>query len=281
MTLAMESSDETFAAWQHSNLVATSREFKVALAGPVVFGWRLRSIGAPVTTPEGHDRWLRVVSDYPDYACGEGWNGNSDANVVTGVAKPYVLAVTEWDDDGRRQRAELATLLPGTPVAESDVARETVDLPERWWVELRRTLDTLRTTTTDRVYASQKRLTARAKAAFGSDLPVRRWETVHGDLHWHNLHTRPFGLADWELWGRGPVGYDAANLYCHSLLAPDLARRVWEVFADVLATHDGHTAQLAVGARILRRITISGDYPDLEAPLQRHLASLTDAPATH
>ena len=46
MTLAMESSDADFTAWQQANLARAASEFDVALAGPAVFGWRLRSIGA-------------------------------------------------------------------------------------------------------------------------------------------------------------------------------------------------------------------------------------------
>ncbi|WP_020500990.1 hypothetical protein [Sciscionella marina] len=276
MTLAMEDSDEVFTAWQRANLANAARRFGVLLAGPAVFGWRLRSIGAPVTTPDGTQRWLRVVSEYPDYATGEGWTGNADANTFTALAKPYVLDIDEWDDDGRRQRAELATRLPGTPVSGSEVVRDDVVLSEEWWVELRRTLQALRTAPTERVHLDQDRLTNRTQASLGVELPVRRWETVHGDVHWANLHAGPFGLLDWELWGRGPAGLDAASLYCHSLLVPELARRVWEVFADLLGSPDGRTAQLAAGARMLRRITISGDYPDLETPLRRHLAGLTD-----
>lgn len=267
MTLAMETSDETFTAWQQVNLAHAARQFGVLLAGPAVFGWRLRSIGAPVTGPDG-DQWLRVVSDYPQFACGDGWTGNADATTLTGLAKPHVLDVTEWDDDGRRQRAELATYLAGTPVSDSDIAHHTIDLPESWWAELRRTLDVLRTTHTRRVHIDQDTLTQRAHDAFGHDLPVRRWETVHGDLHWNNLCAAPFGLLDWELWGRGPAGLDAASLYCHSLLVPAVCEQVRTAFADVLDTPDGRIAQQAAAARMLRRIAGSGDYPEMEAPLR-------------
>lgn len=277
MTLAMESSDADFTAWQQANLARAARAFDVVLAGPAVFGWRLRSIGAPATASDGAQRWLRVVSDYPDYACGEGWTGNGDAQDLPDLAIPRVLATSEWDDDGRRQRAELATRLSGCPVADSEVAQEVVSVGDSWWAELRRTLDTVRSTATSRVHLTQERLDARAQSSLGIDLPVSQWETVHGDLHWANLLAGPFGLVDWELWGRGPAGYDSASLYCHSLLVPELAERVWEVFADTLATSAGHIAQLAVGTRMLRRIAVSGDYPDIDAPLRRHLTALMDS----
>ncbi len=277
MTLAMEASDDTFTAWQQANLASAARRFGVLLAGPAVFGWRLRSVGALATTPEGRSRWLRVVSDYPEYARGDGWTGNTDANTLTGITKPHVLDVAEWIDDGRQQRAELATYLPGTPVSDTDVLRADVDLPGDWWTELRRSLDILRTTATARIHTDQATLSQRAHDAFGRDLPIRRWETVHGDLHWNNLHTGPFALADWELWGRGPAGLDAASLYCHSLLLPTVASRLWEVFADVLDTDDGRIAMQAAAVRMLRRITISGDYPELEDPLRQLTADRQQA----
>jgi hypothetical protein len=273
MTLAMEGSDATFTAWQRGNLAHAAELFGLAVRGEPVFGWRLRSVGAPATGPDG-TRWLRVVSDYPEFACGDGWTGNLDANTLTGLTTPRVLDTAEWDDDGRRQRAEVMTLLPGQVISPADVLHQAAALPERWWAELRRTLDALRATPTRRVHADQDRITGRAQAALGRDLPIRRWETVHGDLHWNNLHVDPFGLVDWELWGRGPAGTDAASLYCHSLLVPDVAERVWAVFADVLDTIDGRLAQQAVAARMLRRIA-GGDYPELDGPLRRHLAGLT------
>jgi aminoglycoside phosphotransferase (APT) family kinase protein len=96
-----------------------------------------------------------------------------------------------------------------------------------------------------------------------------RWETVHGDLHWSNLLAPPdFGLLDWELWGSGPVGSDAACLYVFALLVPEIARQVHEVFADVLDTHDGQVAQLRVASRVLNRAD-EGEYPDLSIPVAK------------
>lgn len=267
MTLAMEFSDSTFTAWQQGNLAVAAHRFEVLLAGPAVFGWRLRSVGAPVASEDGPG-WVRVVSDYPKFACGQGWTGNVDANILSDLPKPTVLKVTEWDDDGRRQRGELLTYLPGSAVSGSDVLRRDVELGDEWWAELRRTLDVLRRTDTDRINTTQAVITRRVQDVYGVDLPIRRWETVHGDLHWNNVLGPRFGLLDWELWGRGPVGFDAASLYCHSLLVPSVAARVWGVFADVLDGDEGRFALRAAAARMLHRIA-GGDYPDLEVPLRR------------
>ncbi len=67
----MESSDERFAQWMEGNLHRAATQFGLTVHGAPVFGWRLRSIGAPATTSQGQ-RWLRVVSDYPQWASGDG-----------------------------------------------------------------------------------------------------------------------------------------------------------------------------------------------------------------
>jgi hypothetical protein len=269
--LAMESSDERFRQWMKDNLHRAAAQFGLTVHAAPVFGWRLRSIGAQASGPHG-PRWLRVVSDYPQWASGDGWTGNTDANTLTGLAKPRVLDVAEWDDD-RRCRAEVMTLLPTEAVSATDVLHHAVMLPTKWWSTLQNNLDLLRQVDTTRVNADQATVTRRVMAAFGTDLPVQRWETVHGDLHWSNLLGPTLGILDWELWGRGPAGTDAASLLCHSLLVPAIADRVRDVFAQVLDTPTGRTAQLAVVARMLGRVS-GGDYPELEAPLRQHAVSL-------
>lgn len=273
--LEMEVSDERFAEWMRANLTTAARHFSVAVDGDPVFGWRLRSIGVRGSRA-GAWCWLRVVSDYPQWANGDGWTGNADANALIGIAKPELLDVCEWDDGGRRQRAELFTLLPGTPVSITEVLHRTVHLSERWWAQLRANLNMLRNTPTGRINADQQIVSRRSTAAFGADLRVQHWETVHGDLHWANLLSPKLGIVDWELWGQGPVGTDAATLYCHSLLVPAVADQVRSTFADVLEGPDGRIAQLAAAARMLGRIE-DGDYPELEHPLREHIAAL-DAP---
>jgi hypothetical protein len=276
--LPMEVSDERFTAWMRGHLLRAAHHFGLTVTADPVFGWRLRSIGAPVTTLQGQ-RWLRVVSDYPQWASGDGWTGNSDANTLTGLVKPRLLELVEWDDGGRRLRAELLTRLPGEPVSPADALHHPVQLPARWWAALRDNLERLRAAPTTRMNTSQDAVTRRSLATFGTEVRVRRWETVHGDLHWANLLAPQLGIVDWELWGRGPAGLDVSSLLCHSLLVPAVVNRVRRTFADILDTDDGRIAQLVVAARMLGRIT-AGDYPELEQPLRRHVTTLTDPAAS-
>lgn len=255
------------------NLERAARHFGVTVVSEPVFGWRLRTIGA-FASGSGGRYWLRVVSEFPEWAHGEMWTGNSDANTIVGIVKPRVLDVMEWDDaQWRRQRAELMTVIDGQPVAQSpDVARDP-GLSEEWWSELQRSLALLRSVRTDRVWYDQALVSARTLRMLGVDVRIEAWETAHGDLHWQNLFGPELGLLDWELWGRGPAGMDAATLWLFSLRVPDVAARVHAMFADVLDSADGVRAQLVVAARLLSRIA-DGDFPLLATPLREHVRRL-------
>ena len=275
MTSDIEQADEHFRDWMRSNLARAADHFELMVADEPHFGWRLRSISAP-TRRRGNTYWLRVVTEDPRWLPGDFWTGNTDAEVFSGLAKPRVLDTTEWDGPNRRIRAEMMTVMPCRPCSATEVLRSFADLPADWWAELRRTVEVIGSTPTTRLNVNQDKVTRRVRAVVGDrvDLRIERWETVHGDLHWSNLFTPEFGLVDWEMWGRGPEGTDAATLYCYSLLAPETAHRVHEVFADALDTPAGRRAQVYVAARLLTRAP--QDYPDLAAPLRQHIDSMLD-----
>lgn len=270
MTGTVERSDEVFRAWMRDNLERAAAHFGLTITGEATFGWRLRSLGVAAHGAEG-PCWLRVCTERTEHLHhhAEFWTGIPDTNTITGVPKPRALASTTWEvaDQQRRVRADVVTVLPGRPCSPTDVLRAPVDLPEVWWQTLRAALDRLRTVSTSR-YATRGTDTDRVRDTLGVDLRIRRWETIHSDMHWNNLLAPQLGILDWEFWGRGPVGTDAASLYCYSLTAPETARHVWTVFADVLDTDDGARALLWVAARLLHRVTHFGEYPDLVTPLR-------------
>jgi hypothetical protein len=227
-----------FRQWMHENLAHAARHFGLTVVGPPKLGWMDRSIGAPVEGP----LWLRVVSEEPQWVGDAFWTGNAAANAFAILSKPRVLDVYEWED-WRHQRAELMTLMPGSPCSPA----EALHLPDEWWVELRRTTDAIAAMPTDRVNADQAEVSGRIHQHFGNSVnpAVHRWETAHGDLRWANLMGPGFGLLDWKQWGRAPAGMDAATLLCDSLEVPEVAERVREVFADVLDTDAGHLFAVA------------------------------------
>jgi hypothetical protein len=262
--------DAAFAEWMRENLHHAADHFGLKVTGEPVYGWRLRSISAPVTATDG-ERWLRVVSQEPEWATGDHWTGARDANTINGTRKPVVLDVYEWSE-GRHQRAEVMTRMPGQPCSLTDVLRAQVDLSPAWWADLRDAIENLAATPTKRINADQDKVTARIHERFGDtvDTTVTEWATAHGDLHWSNLFGPGFGLVDWEFWGTAPGGTDAATLHSYSLLIPTVAQQVHDLFADTLDTPTGRTAQLYVAARLLRRID-DGDYLDLAEPLNHHV----------
>jgi hypothetical protein len=272
--------DAIWREWMDELLSAAAARFALTITGTPVYGWRDRSTGAEATGANGA-RWLRVVTEDTRHARGEFWTGNTDATIITGVAKPTVLATDEWQVGPRTVRAEEMTLAPGRPCSPTDVLSQEIDLPPTWWNELRRSLDALAATPTRRVCVSSDVLTSRVRAQLGIDLDPQTltWTTIHGDLHWANLHAPRFALLDWEGWGRGPAGTDAATLYCYSLCAPKTARQVLKTFHDVLTDPHGTPAQLYAIARLLSRAE-KGDNPQLIEPLRKHAASLTTSSPT-
>lgn len=260
--------DAGYRHWLRELLDRTARQFGVTVIGDPVFGWRDRSISAPARDGD-QPRWLRVVTESPTWAHGLMWTGNLDANSLTGVTKPQVLDVLEWrDNPARHIRAELMTRLAGTPCSPNAVPAPDLILDEGWWSQLADVLGVLARTPTSRVNADQARVNHRVEAAFGPGVAVRieQWETVHGDLHWANLRREPFGILDWEGWGRGPAGTDAATLYLYSLATPVVATAVHTHLTDVLDSPAGRAAQLYVCARLLHRATF-GDHHQLVTPL--------------
>jgi hypothetical protein len=248
----------------------------VEVIGEPVRGLGNRSVGCRVATPNAQ-RWMRIITEPTQWAGGPAWTGNTDANAITSVAKPVVLNLAEWDESGRRIRAELMTLAPGTQISADMVLRQHIDLDHRWWRELRSSLDALATFLTDRVCIDELLLQRRLLAAFGLPIDVDTlvWSTAHGDVHWANLTAPQCWVLDWESWGRGPAGYDAALLLCVSLLEPDTAASVHTAFADILDTPTGYIAQLADAAKLLGLVE-HGEHPDLAIPLHRHAHHIID-----
>lgn len=276
-TAAVEEADRRFRTWMRQNLDRASRHFGLTVVAEPIFGWLLRSISAPAEGTDGRV-WLRVVSERSEWTHGHAWTGNADANVLRDLPKPRVVEVHEWaEGEWRRQRAEVLTLLPGAPCSPTADARPDIVLPPQWWEDLQRAVARLAVTPTNRVSCDQDRIDRRVREIFGNigEIRIEHWETVHGDMHWANLHTSPFGLLDWEQWGRGPAGTDAATLYCYSLAVPHLAQRVRACF-PVLDTPDGHRAQLYVTARLLHRASF-GDHPYLVETLRHHGEVLLEA----
>lgn len=273
-------SDEAYRAWMRCHLDRAVDTMGLTVTGPVLWGWNLRSASARVTGPEG-PCWLRVgvelTRDVEDATVADFWTGIPSSNAVVGVRKPRVLRSIEWAEPEHKRmvRADVMTLMPGSACSPTDALRTRLDLPSSWWAELRRTVDVVRATPTDRYSSRVRRSSTRVAEVFGryeaeALLPVET-ETVHQDMHWSNVLGPEFGLLDWELWGCGPIGTDAATLFLFALLMPDTADQVYATFADILAEPAGIDAQIRVAARILWRADVSRENLDLAAVVRDYI----------
>ncbi|WP_220184034.1 aminoglycoside phosphotransferase family protein [Thermoactinomyces mirandus] len=262
-------------SFMKESLMKAASYFDVQITGKMVFGWNDRSIGSKVKNQKGICYWLRVVSEMMCWAQGDFWEGNLAANKIKGITKPRVIQIYEWEDGGIQLRAELMSFVEGRVCAFTPELRTKLDLSPRWLSELRASLDRLSFYPTERIHTKQEKVTRRFLVFYGDkiDSNITKWTTAHGDLHWANLMAPQLSILDWEGWGKAPLGYDAATLYCFSLLIPEVAEQVYQTFADILDTHEGVLAQLYVITRLLHRIDL-GDFMDLAGPLHRHADDL-------
>ncbi len=272
----LSAADDLHRAVMRAALDAAAGHFELTVAGPPVFGWNDRTIGARAMTCGDEAVWLRVASELSTWAYGEFWDGNKDAAHIRGVRKPAVMQTFDWASGDRWFRAETVTYLAERPVSATPDLHDDPRLTGQWWKSLKSSLDVLSGHPTERVPLSQPMVTRRLRQYFAdrADPVVEYWVTAHNDLHWNNLTQPGCYLLDWEGWGMAPVGYDAATLYCHSLLVPDVAARVYEEFSGELDTPDGVRSQLLAVARMLDR-SAHGDYPDLVLPLHALAGRLT------
>lgn len=258
--------DQAHRDWLWRSLGEAAEQLDVTVEGEPVWGWHDRSVSAKVTTREGA-AWLRVVSEMTDWLHLDFWTGNETAD-LPGVAKPRLRRHLEWVEGARGVKAELMDLALYQRLSTTPELHEHIDPRGAWWLDLRDSLAAVRKsgTETERIAVDEDAVRTRLLAFWGLEVDIERWEPAHADLHWANLHGPDLAIVDWEGWGYAPYGWDEATLYLHSLLVPDVASKVHEVFAEVLDSRAGLVAQLAVTAKLLERV-LGGDYPDLAKPL--------------
>lgn len=274
----IEQAVEQRRVWLRSQLSAAAYRFGVTLVGEVVNTYDMRSAGA--TAHDGdHDLWLRVVVEDPDYQPACRWNGNVEANSISGVPKPEVLRWADWHHTdtylaGRRLRGEVMTLAPGSTIAPGGVLLDDPHLPQSWWAELNRALTALAAhpVTMGNELGAVRYTINGVHHHFGIALTDDtftglRWATAHADLHWGNLRGPQLSILDWESWRPAPAGYDAATLYCNSLLHPPTVQQIRAMPA--LNTRSGHIALLFA---ICRYLWVIGEGSDLDHA-EEHLRS--------
>ncbi len=209
-----------------------------------------------------HDTWLRLQWRPADRMHGQAWTGAECASVLVGVAKPELFRSVRWEDRlrGVVWRADEMTLITAPMVSMSGSISADPGLSDGWWKSLAGSLAALAAYDTERVTMPQDHLSRRIAEVFGVQVnsTIDEWTTAHGDLHWGNLTAPDLHVLDWEDWGRGPRGLDAATLWGHSLGVPRVAARVQAEFDADLSARSGKIAQLLFCANVLRAHGRSG-----------------------
>lgn len=276
----VEKAVEERRVWLQGHLETAADKLGVSAMGRVVNTYDMRSAGAKARDGRA-DVWLRVVFEDSDYQPACRWDGNVEANAIQGVPKPRVLRWTDWENEGDykrgcRLRGEVMTLACGTTIESDSVLHGDPKLPDSWWVDLDQALKKLATNPapTKVEIDTLKYTTNGVREHFGitlhpASLTEITWTTAHADLHWGNLTGPELCILDWESWRSAPAGYDAATLYCNSLLHPPTAQRIRELFRPVLDTRSGHIALLFAVCRYLWMVDEGGEYEALGAPLRR------------
>jgi len=245
--------------------------------GELLWGWHGRTLSRRAEHPSYGTCWLRLLAAPTEKAGGKLWDGTAAAaeTVPASVTRPALYGVHDETDNTFAYRAELTQFIDSPACSPSPVLREELELPDAWWTSLRADLGQLATVRTDRVAVRQEYADRSVPRFTGHPAPqVTEWVTVHGDLHLANLTRSGPVLLDWEGWGIGPAGYDAALLYAYSLLAPATAARIRAEFTGVLDTPSGRTALLIVATELLQSAS-RGDHPELVEPLNRLVEDVT------
>lgn len=259
-------------------LQVAANRLSVSLAGEARYGWKRKSAGCRVIGEKDHEYWLRVQYRSLDEEPGKLWHGEIDAAGIAGVKKPELKENVEWKETSARLgwRGDLLTFISAPACSPTPELRQPVNPDPSWFKTLRDSLEHLGEHNTSRINTRQDLITRRIDERFGSgvDTEIERWTTVHGDMHWANLTAPDCWILDWEAWGQGPRGLDAAFLLCFSLLQPPVADSVYDFFRDWLDTPDGIRSQLFAAAELLRMTDLYGDHPDLLSPLSQHAGEI-------
>lgn len=255
--------------WLEGHLEWAAGQLGVDLVGEAVHGPRVRSVGSRGRDGAA-DVWLRVVFEDPEWGEGDYLGHNLAANAIPDVPKPQVLRWLEWHDRDRRLRGEVMTLIPDPPLSSTMLLAGATPLSNQWLREMRSALDALARHPMPRNGVDLDDLAHGALAYFGLtiDATAVTWTTAHCDLHWGNVTAPTLAILDWETWGRAPTGFDAATLYCTSLLDPPNSHRVRQALAHQLDGPDSSLAIVLAAVRLLRFVE-GGEMTDLAVPLRR------------
>lgn len=243
--------------------------------GEVKYGWNKKSAGVKAID-NSNIYWLRVQYRKKEYKLDKLWYGEIDSANFSQIKKPILINYLEWHTDTLTCRLDILEYIPFAVCSSTPHLQNDIQLSATWLKDLKSSLENLQEIQTERIAVRQDLISRRIQERFGDRFSpsISEWVTIHGDIHWANLTKPECWILDWESWGLGPKGFDAAFLYCFSLLKPVFAEKIYETFRDDLDTKDGIISQIFACAELLRMIELYYDYPILKEPLEKHASFL-------
>lgn len=245
----------------------------------MVFGMRGATIGFPTSA----NTWVRLSWREASKAARRSRTGPESASQLPdAVMRPTLLRSHRWSDPGRsvEWRADESEMITAQAVERNGIVHGEPDLPDAWWGRLATSLSALSGYPTARMGVPQERVTRRINQVFGDqalDTEVDEWRTAHCELHWGKVTAPQCYLLDWESWGMGPRGLDAARLWVTSLLVPALAERVQAQFASDLTSRSGLLSQLLVCANVIEKHRSKPNPGPLLGPARLEAGRLIEA----
>jgi hypothetical protein len=197
------------------------------------------------------DTWVRIEVRTLDRMELQGGNGVECASILNEVAKPEWYQSVSWIEtaDSLIWRADETEFISARPVKPGGTLTLDPDLSESWWSTWNASLNSLARYTTTRIAGTQPVTQAWFSSTISQVFPdvdatIDEWRTAHGDLTWANLTAPRCYFLDWEDWGTGPRGLDAATLWAESLAVPTLADRIYQERQADLDSRSGKLARL-------------------------------------
>ncbi|QYN41188.1 hypothetical protein K1T35_48495 (plasmid) [Pseudonocardia sp. DSM 110487] len=267
--------------WARSVLAEAARALETTVDPSTAVAKR-RSLGAL----SARGTWVRVEAR-PLSRVRAGHHGDrvETSRALDGVARPRWRRGASWRDAevAMLWRVDETDAVAATPIKPGGTLTSEPVLAQSWWRTLNASLDALAAhrprdprwlgelpaATLEGAALTQERISRTLHDVFPQlrDTSINEWCAVHADLNWANLTAPECWILDWEDWGSGPRGFDAATLWVASLATPRLAARVRRERAADLASREGTLSALFLCAQLIA----AGD--DYAGPLARPVAA--------
>lgn len=233
------------------------------------FGWAKKSAGCRLLHKYFGEVWLKVQVAEERANGSRQWNGELLSSAITGISKPRLIGHFDWESNAKIFRATIWSIAPSPVISDTPDLQQTIELPYEWWSSLRSSLQTLEFVETDRICVREDLVKRRLAERFNLQIrPLRKWQTVHGDIHWSNVTRPPLVILDWEGWGKAPYGMDVALLLAFSLRFPSIIAKIRREFEETLSHSQFDLAFLFAAAELMRMTDLYGDCLDLRPMLQ-------------